>query len=137
MFENFRFWWGAAEGWGDGAPGGTLSPRIWPLWDVQASDRGSTWANIGGMWKSTAATVTAALPRGAWQISCPAPTISSRMPYGKSGDTMSLGHFPARMGVNHYILTGMDYFTKWPEAYSLPDQEADMSARGWHFELGE
>lgn len=48
-----------------------------------------------------------------------------------------LGPFPRTERVNHYILTGMDYITKWPKAYSLPDQEADMSARGWHFELGE
>ena len=26
---------------------------------------------------------------------------------------------------NRYILTVMDYFTKWPEAYCLPDQEAE------------
>uniref|UniRef100_A0A669E189 Gypsy retrotransposon integrase-like protein 1 n=1 Tax=Oreochromis niloticus TaxID=8128 RepID=A0A669E189_ORENI len=36
-----------------------------------------------------------------------------------------LGPFPRTERGNHYILTAMDYFTKWPEAYSLPDQEAE------------
>ncbi|KAJ8333813.1 hypothetical protein SKAU_G00411320 [Synaphobranchus kaupii] len=26
---------------------------------------------------------------------------------------------------NRYVLTAMDYFTKWPEPYALPDQEAE------------
>ena len=29
---------------------------------------------------------------------------------------------------NRYVLSVMDYFTKWPEAYALPDQEAETVA---------
>uniref|UniRef100_A0A3P9L4N5 Gypsy retrotransposon integrase-like protein 1 n=1 Tax=Oryzias latipes TaxID=8090 RepID=A0A3P9L4N5_ORYLA len=36
-----------------------------------------------------------------------------------------LGPFPRSEKGNRFILTAMDYFTKWPEAYCLPDQEAE------------
>eukprot|EP00064_Thunnus_orientalis_P011661 superscaffoldBa00001704_g11692 len=36
-----------------------------------------------------------------------------------------LGPFPHTEGGNRYILTAMDYFTKWLKAFCLPDQEAE------------
>jgi len=36
-----------------------------------------------------------------------------------------LGPFPHSERGNRYILTAMDYFTKWPEAYCMPNQEAE------------
>ncbi|KAK6304839.1 hypothetical protein J4Q44_G00254250 [Coregonus suidteri] len=36
-----------------------------------------------------------------------------------------VGPFPTTDSGNRWVLTAMDYFTKWPEAYALPDQEAE------------
>ncbi len=35
-----------------------------------------------------------------------------------------MGPFSRSERGNRFVLTAMDYFTKWPEAYALPDQEA-------------
>lgn len=40
----------------------------------------------------------------------------------------SVGPFPVSEAGNHYILIAVDYFTKWPEAYAIPDQSADTTA---------
>ena len=39
-----------------------------------------------------------------------------------------LGPFPTTDSGNRYILVAMDYFTKWPEAYAVPDQSAVTTA---------
>lgn len=36
-----------------------------------------------------------------------------------------MGPLPRSDRGNRYVLSVMDYFTKWPEAYALPDQEAE------------
>uniref|UniRef100_A0A3P9H9G2 Integrase catalytic domain-containing protein n=1 Tax=Oryzias latipes TaxID=8090 RepID=A0A3P9H9G2_ORYLA len=40
-----------------------------------------------------------------------------------------LGPFPTTETGNRYVLVAMDYFTKWPEAYAVPDQSATTSAQ--------
>ncbi|UYV65106.1 K02A2.6-like [Cordylochernes scorpioides] len=40
-----------------------------------------------------------------------------------------IGPFPVTEGGNRYILVAMDYFTKWPEAYAIPNQEATTVAK--------
>ena len=40
-----------------------------------------------------------------------------------------LGPLPVSESGNRYILIAMDYFTKWPEAYALPNQEAETVAK--------
>jgi len=42
-----------------------------------------------------------------------------------------LGPLPPTRQGNRYILVIMDYFTKWPEAYALPNQEAGVVAQAF------
>ncbi|KAJ8356847.1 hypothetical protein SKAU_G00196410 [Synaphobranchus kaupii] len=37
-----------------------------------------------------------------------------------------LGPFPRTPRGNRFVIVAMDYFSKWPEAYAVPDQEAAM-----------
>ena len=39
-----------------------------------------------------------------------------------------LGPFPLSDLGNRYVIVAMDYFTKWPEAYAVPDQSAPTTA---------
>lgn len=89
-----------------------------------ACNRGSILTNSSGMWKITAAAVTAALHR---QVTCTAPTVSCRVPHGASRDRCSWAISRYGERGNRYILTVMDYFTKWSEAYSRPHQEAETT----------
>jgi len=42
-----------------------------------------------------------------------------------------LGPLPPTRQGNRYILVIMDYFTKWPEAFALPNQEAGVLAKAF------
>ena len=39
-----------------------------------------------------------------------------------------LGHLPSADQWNGYVLVALDYFTKWPEAYEIPNQSAASTA---------
>ena len=38
------------------------------------------------------------------------------------------GPFPTSSSGNRYVLVAMDYFSKWPEIYPIPNQEATTVA---------
>jgi hypothetical protein len=38
------------------------------------------------------------------------------------------GPFPESESENRYLLIAMDYFTKWPEVYVIPNQEVSTVA---------
>ena len=40
-----------------------------------------------------------------------------------------LGPLPLSNKGNRYLLVATDYFTRWPEAYPIPNQEATTEAR--------
>jgi hypothetical protein len=40
-----------------------------------------------------------------------------------------VGPFPQSNRGNRYLVIAMDYFTKWPEVYTIPNQEALMVAK--------
>ena len=44
-----------------------------------------------------------------------------------------MGPFPETDAGNKYFIVIMDYCTKWPDAYALPNQEARTVARVWRF----
>ncbi|GBM41616.1 hypothetical protein AVEN_198371-1, partial [Araneus ventricosus] len=48
----------------------------------------------------------------------------------------NLGHFPVTTKGNRYDLVLMDYFAKWPEAITIPYQEASRLWLKNLFELG-
>ena len=37
-----------------------------------------------------------------------------------------MGPLPVTESGNRHLVIAMDYFSKWPEAYALPNQEATM-----------
>ena len=39
------------------------------------------------------------------------------------------GPFPVTTSGNRFVLVAMDYLTKWPEAYEIPNHEATTVAR--------
>lgn len=51
-----------------------------------------------------------------------------QFPVGVPMETVAVdvvGLLPCSTKGNRYVLAAIDYFTKWPEAYTLPDQEAE------------
>ncbi len=54
--------------------------------------------------------------------------VPNRAPMERIGVNI-LGPFPIREAGNRFVLVAMDYFTKWPEAYVVPDQSASTSVQ--------
>lgn len=75
----------------------------------------STGQVVVRMLNSMSTSVTTALPKRAFPIAC-------MLLHGGSHGTGSSGHlgsFPTTDQGNCYVLVAMDYFTKWPEAYTV------------------
>ena len=61
------------------------------------------------------------------KIKAPLPTYVVGLPMERVAIDV-LGPLPVSESGNH-ILIAMDYFTKWPEGYALPNQEAETMAK--------
>ncbi|BES90780.1 multicellular organismal development [Nesidiocoris tenuis] len=61
------------------------------------------------------------------KITAPLQQVALGSPFDRIGMDI-LGPFPKTRRGNRYILVAADYFTKWPEAIAIPDQEAKTVA---------
>ncbi|CAB0009440.1 unnamed protein product, partial [Nesidiocoris tenuis] len=61
------------------------------------------------------------------KITAPLQQVAVGSPFDRIGMDI-LGPFPKTRRGNRYILVAADYFTKWPEAIAIPDQEAKTVA---------
>ncbi|KAJ8333889.1 hypothetical protein SKAU_G00412080 [Synaphobranchus kaupii] len=89
------------------------------------SGSSSTGAGAGGTLESYCHRCNACMAKmgPAGQFRAPLHTSGSGAPMERVTVDI-LGPFPVTEGGNCYELVAMDYFTKWPEAYAIPSQEA-------------
>ena len=65
------------------------------------------------------------------KISCPKEKsrLAQGIPYGLSVWILCMGPLPETESGSKYVLVAVDYFTRWVEAYEIPNQEATTVAR--------
>ena len=71
--------------------------------------------------------VCAAKKGPAWRTRAPVQLYQSGAPMERVAVDIA-GPLPCTPRGNRYILVAMDYFSKWPEAYGIPDHEAETVA---------
>ena len=104
-------------------PGRDILESLRP-WAVSA--RASTGDSAGGTWKTSAAAATPVRLRKGPPCRSHAPLQQFHV--GAPMERVAVdvvGPLPRSEKGNRYVLSAIDYFTKWPEAYAIPDQEAE------------
>ncbi|GFW93188.1 hypothetical protein TNCV_3333481 [Trichonephila clavipes] len=125
--------------WQDISPFHPTTKRYWALWDSLHLRKGVLYRK----WESDDGKTFR------WQLILPKTRISTVLK--ELHDSLTGGYFgvmktlqkvrplPRSSDGNNNILVVMDYFTKWPEAYPIPDREAtvaDVLVQHWMSRFG-